>query len=196
MNLPELVIPKNLLANRPKFLAYICKKIFKCIGWKVVGQLPENKNIMVAVGPHTSNWDFVVGMLFVIGWDARINWIGKHTIFKTGFNKLLRKFGGIPVNRLAPETLLEDIKAVTDHYKNYILAIAPEGTRKKVDKLKTGFIRISNQLQCDIMLAGLDFNRKIIVINEYFYPSDNLEVDGYKVREYFANFGPKRKNNF
>jgi 1-acyl-sn-glycerol-3-phosphate acyltransferase len=196
MNLPELVIPKNLLAKRPKFLAYICKKIFKFIGWKVVGQLPENKNLMVAVGPHTSNWDFVVGMLFVIGWDARINWIGKHTIFKPGLNKIFRKVGGIPVNRSAPESLLQDIKKVTDEYQNYILAIAPEGTRKKVQKLKTGFIRISNQLQCDIMLAGLDFKRKMIVINESFIPSGNFDLDVIQVREYFANFGAKKVNNF
>lgn len=196
MNLPELVIPKNLLAKRPKFLSYICKKIFKFIGWQVVGHLPENKNVMVAVGPHTSNWDFVVGMLFVIGWDARINWIGKHTIFKPVINKIFRKVGGIPVNRSAPESLLHDIKKVTDKYQNYVLAIAPEGTRKKVEKLKTGFIRISSQLQCDIMLAGLDFKRKMIVINEYFSPSGNFDADAITVREYFANFGAKKVNNF
>jgi len=196
MNLPELIIPKNLLAKRPKLLSYICRKIFKAIGWQVVGKIPENKNIMVAVGPHTSNWDFVVGMLFVFGWDARINWIGKHSIFKPGVNRLFRKVGGIPVNRSAPETLMEDIRKVTDEYKNYILAIAPEGTRKKVDKLKSGFIRISNQLQCDIMLAGLDFKRKMIVINEHFHPSGNLDMDVSAVREYFANFGAKKTNNF
>jgi len=121
---------------------------------------------------------------------------GKHTIFKPGVNRLFRKVGGIPVNRSAPETLLEDIRHVTDEYKNYILAIAPEGTRKKVDKLKSGFIRISNQLQCDIMLAGLDFKRKMIVINEHFHPSGNLDIDISAVREYFTNFGAKKTNNF
>lgn len=196
MNLPEIVIPKNFLAKRPKSLSFLCRKIFKLIGWKALGTIPENKNLMVAVGPHTSNWDFVVGMLFVIGWDARINWIGKHSIFKPGLSKLFRRFGGIPVNRENSENLMEEIHQVINQHKHYIIAIAPEGTRKRVEKLKSGFIRISNQLQCDIMLAGLDFKRKMIIINDFFQPCGDLELDLAAVKSYFANFGAKRKNNF
>jgi len=196
MNLPELVIPSNFLAKRPKFLIFICRKIFNLLGWRALGNIPRNKNFLVAVGPHTSNWDFVIGMLFVIGWDARINWIGKHTIFQPLFSPLLKRLGGLPVDRSNPENLFNDIKNVIKNHENYLLAIAPEGTRKKVHKLKTGFLRISDQLQCEILLAGLDFGSKTITINDIFKKTGSLRSDTELVKEYFKSFTPKKINNF
>ena len=100
--------------------------------------------------------------------------------------------GGIPVNRANPEALKNEIKNVTDRYKGFIIAIAPEGTRQKVERLKSGFLRIANETNSKIMMAGIDFSNKTVELGDFFSPSDNVEQDLEIIKEYFSNFGAKR----
>ena len=192
MNKYKTFIPDHLRANRPRILRFIGKAAMKITGWKTVGHFPRDERVVLVVGPHTSNWDFVVAMSAVLSWDINIHWVGKHSIFKKGFRRVLRKMGGIPVNRANPDALKEEIVDITNKYKGFIIGLAPEGTRKKVERLKTGFLRIANDTNSKIMLAGIDFSNKTIELGEFFSPSGDVEQDLHNIKHYFSNFSGKR----
>ena len=100
--------------------------------------------------------------------------------------------GGIPVNRTNPEALKQEIYNITEKYKGFVIAIAPEGTRKKVARLKTGFLRIANETNSRIMMAGIDFSNKTVELGDFFSPSGDVEKDLKFIKEYFSNFSGKR----
>ena len=188
----KIFIPEHLRAYRPSILRLLGKFFMKVTGWITTGHLPKDQRVVLIAGPHTSNWDFVLAMSLILSLDVHIHWVGKHSIFKKGFRRLLRKMGGIPVNRANPEDLKNEIQNVTDKYKGFIIAIAPEGTRQKVEKLKSGFLRIANETNSKIMMAGIDFSNKTIELGDFFSPSGNVEQDLKIIKKYFSNFGAKR----
>tara|TARA_A100001234_G_scaffold80784_1_gene71416 strand:+ start:230 stop:739 length:510 start_codon:yes stop_codon:yes gene_type:complete len=166
----------------------------KTTGWKTIGNFPTDQRVVMVAGPHTSNWDFVLAMSLILSLDVNIYWVGKHSIFKKGFRRLLRKMGGIPVNRANPEALKNEIHNITEKFKGFIIAISPEGTRKKVDRLKSGFLRIANETNSKIMMVGVDFSNKTIELGDFFSPSGDVEKDLKFIKEYFANFTGKHPN--
>ena len=95
-------------------------------------------------------------------------------------------------NGVDPEALKNEIYNVTEKYKGFIIAIAPEGTRKKVERLKSGFLRIANETNSRIMMAGIDFSNKTIELGDFFSPSGDVDKDLKFIKEYFSNFSGKR----
>ena len=177
MNKHKIFIPQHLRAYRPRLLRWLGKILMKATGWKTSGDLPKDQRVVLIAGPHTSNWDFVLAMSLILSLDVHIHWVGKHSIFKKGFRRLLRKMGGIPVNRANPEALKQEIYNITKQYKGFVIAISPEGTRKKVERLKTGFLRIANETNSRIMMAGIDFSNKTIEFGDFFKSSGDVEKD-------------------
>ena len=188
-----IAVPQHLKANRPKFIINISSWLLKIQKWKINGSIPEEKRVVLVIGPHTSNWDFIIGVLVILSLDAKINWLGKHTIFKRGFKSLLTRLGGIPVNRQYPSDLFSRIKVITEKSNGYLIGMAPEGTRKKVLKLKSGFIRIAKQTNSKIMLAGIDFQKKIVNLDKFFTPTGDLNNDLLFVQDYFSRYSGKRQ---
>jgi len=188
-----IAVPQHLKANRPKFIINISSWVLKIQKWKINGSIPEEKRVVLVIGPHTSNWDFIIGVLVILSLDAKINWLGKHTIFKRGFKSLLTRLGGIPVNRQDPSDLFSRIKVITEKSNGYLIGMAPEGTRKKVLKLKSGFIRIAKQTNSKIMLAGIDFQKKIVNLDKFFTPTGDLNNDLLFVQDYFSRYSGKRQ---
>ena len=188
----KIHIPKHLRAYRPRLLRWLGKFLLKVTAWKTTGHLPKDQRVVLIAGPHTSNRDFVLAMSLILSLDVNIHWVGKHSIFKKGFRRLLRKMGGIPVNRTNPEALKQEIYNITEKYKGFVIAIAPERTRKKVARLKTGFLRIANETNSRIMMAGIDFSNKTVELGDFFSPSGDVEKDLKFIKEYFSNFSGKR----
>ena len=184
-------IPEHLRANRPRVVRWLGKFLMKISGWKTIGQLPKDQRVVLIAGPHTSNWDFVLAMSLILSLDVRIHWVGKHSIFKKGFRRLLKKMGGIPVNRVNPQALKNEIYNITEKYRGYIIAISPEGTRKKVERLKSGFLRIANETNSKIMMVGVDFSNKTIDFGDFFNPSGDMDKDLKFIKDYFGNFTGK-----
>ena len=187
----KFFIPEHLRAYRPRLVTWLGKFLIKISGWKTAGRLPEDQRVVLVAGPHTSNWDFVLAMSLILSLDVNIHWVGKHSIFKKGFRRLLRKMGGIPVNRANPEALKNEIHNITEKFKGFIIAISPEGTRKKVDRLKSGFLRIANETNSKIMMVGVDFSKKTIELGDFYSPSGDVEKDLKFIKGYFANFTGK-----
>ena len=129
-------------------------------GWRVEGEPPPRKCVIIAA-PHTSNWDFpfMLATAYVIGF--RISWMGKHTLFWGPFGPLMRALGGIPVDRRAPQNLVQQVAERFARSDELILAIPPEGTRKKVEHWKSGFYQIACVARVPVVMGFLDFERKV-----------------------------------
>ena len=183
--------PEHLRAHRPRVVRWLGKFLMKISGWKTTGQLPKDQRVVLIAGPHTSNWDFVLAMSLILSLDVRIHWIGKHSIFKKGFRRLFKKMGGIPVNRVNPQALKTEIYNITERYRGFIIAISPEGTRKKVERLKSGFLRIANETNSRILMVGVDFSNKTIDFGDFFNPSGDMDKDLKFIKDYFGNFTGK-----
>lgn len=153
--------------------------LFRLAGWRIKGTFPaELRKYIIAVAPHTSNWDFPVGLAGrSILRLKNVKFLGKSQLFKPPFGWLFRRLGGYPVDRSASHDMVNQVVAFFNHNPDFILAIAPEGTRHKVEKLKTGFYYIAKKANVPIVPCGFDFSKKQIVIGEQLLPSDDIERD-------------------
>jgi len=166
-----------LRQGRGFLLRMIGRVYLRGAGWRIEGAFPDTPKCVIIVAPHTSNWDFVLGLAIVFGLELRASWLGKHTIFMPPFRRLLRWLGGIPVDRSASHGVVgECVKAFQGNDALY-LAVAPEGTRKGVSQWKTGFYFIAMKAGVPIMPVAFDFADHVIHLMPVFNPSGKLEVD-------------------
>jgi len=164
----------------------ISKFIFKTIfGWKLVNDFSRDiKKYVIIAAPHTSWQDFPIGILARNTSGIKINFIGKDSLFKGPFGFIFRSLGGTPVNRSESNNLVDAIIKVFNSKEEFRLALSPEGTRKKVEKWKTGFYYIAKGANVPIVMATLDYKNKQVKISEPYYTTDNKEKDF----EYFKSF--------
>ena len=159
--------------------------------WRIEGQFPDLKKFVIIVAPHTSNWDFVVGLLCDLALDMDAVWLGKHTIFVGPFGRWLKSLGGIPVVRSASHNVVSQVAAEFARRDQMVLAIAPEGTRSKVEAWKSGYWHIARAADVPVVPAGLDFGRRVAVIGPPRWTTDSLADDEAVLKAFFANITPK-----
>ena len=161
--------------------------MFKLLGWKISGSFPpELKKYIVAVGPHTSNWDFVLGVAarsILRMQDA--HFLGKSQLFRPPYGWFFRWLGGYPVDRSKSHDMVEQVARIFSEHEQFIIALAPEGTRKKVDKLRTGFYFIARQANIPVIPVGFDFAKKEIIISSPFFPTADAEADIQKITDFY-----------
>lgn len=139
--------------------------------------MPSINKYICAVAPHTSNWDFVVGVAArSILRMQHARYLGKSQLFRAPYGWFFRWIGGIPVYRDKSHDMVQQVASIANDTDRFILAIAPEGTRKKVDKLKTGFWYIAKAANIPVVPVGFEYQKKEVVIGEPLYPSD-VETD-------------------
>ena len=188
--------PVHLRANRSAFAQWFGRTVLDVFGWRVVGELPNLERVLVIGAPHTSNWDFVYAMAAILGLNLKLRWLGKHTIFKFGVTWFMNWLGGIPVNRGKPESIVENVARLVERDKGIIIGMAPEGTRKKVEKWKTGFLRISTVIDCPLFLVGLDFPNKLIVLDQLFYTTGDNDADIATLKAFYGKYTGKYPDQF
>lgn len=159
------------------------------MGWKTRGQFPhELKKYIVAVAPHTSNWDFPLG---VAGRSilrlSKAKYLGKSQLFKPPFGWFFRMLGGYPVDRSKSHDMVEQVARIFNAHDEFIIALAPEGTRKKVDKLKTGFYYIAKAAGVAIVPVGFDYKKREIIVAEPMHVTDNFEQDMEKLLGFYRS---------
>ncbi len=149
--------------------------LFRLSGWKIRGKMPDVNKYICAVAPHTSNWDFIVGVAArSILRMQHARYLGKSQLFKAPYGWFFRWIGGIPVYRDKSHDMVQQVAAIAKESDRFILAIAPEGTRKKVGKLKTGFWYIAHAASMPVVPVGFDYSKKEVVIGD---PLFTHEVD-------------------
>ena len=153
--------------------------LFRLFGWRINGSFPgELKKYIIAVAPHTSNWDFPVGVAArSILRIQKARFLGKSQLFKPPYGWLFRALGGYPVERSTSHDLVDQVVKIFNSHEEFILALAPEGTRKKVEKFKTGFYYIAKKANVPIIPVGFDFGKKEVVLGQPLFPSDSIEAD-------------------
>ena len=158
------------------------------LGWKVKGNFPYHlKKSIVIAGPHTSTWDFIIGL----GVRSKlrlqhIKFLGKASLFKGPFGFIFRKLGGYPVEREQNHNMVEQVVDLFNSHDSFSLVLSPEGTRKKVNRLKTGFYHIAKKAKIPIVMAGFDFANKEFSFSKPFYPSDDETADFLHIYQFFA----------
>lgn len=159
----------------------------RILGWKMLGNLDpvSTKKCVIIVVPHTSWYDFLLGLLVRQILDLRISFLGKKELFKWPFGWYFRKVGGIPLDRTPGQNKVEAIADIFEQRDELRLALAPEGTRKKVKELKTGFYHIAKAANVPIVMVTFDFGKKQNVISEPFYPSDDQEKDFQTIYKFY-----------
>ena len=151
----------------------------------MVGQFPGHLNkFVIAVVPHTSYMDFFLGLLIRKVWNEQINFVGKKSLFTFPFGYIFRRLGGEPIDRSKNNDMVSATVKVFQKREKFRLTIAPEGTRKKVEKWKTGFYYIAKGAQVPIVLIAFDFGKKQVKISEPMLTTDDKEAD-FKVYESF-----------
>lgn len=164
-------------------------KLLKWAGWKVDISAPWTDKCVICVAPHTSNWDFILGLFAYRSLGRRANFLMKKFWFFFPLKYLLKALGGIPVYRTEKgagltDQIIEDFK--TREYLN--LAVTPEGTRKATDKWRTGFLRIAIEAHVPVMLGVIDYASKTIIIRDEYNPSGDIARDMTYVSNYYGNF--------
>jgi 1-acyl-sn-glycerol-3-phosphate acyltransferase len=149
----------------------------RILGWELVGVFPTLPKYIVAVVPHTSWLDFFIGLLVRSISRETINFVGKKELFNPLTSWFFRGLGGAPIDRSGNKWICEAIAAVFDAHDKFRLALAPEGTRRKVKKLKTGYYHIAKNLQIPIVPVAFDYKNKKVIVHPAFYPSDNQASD-------------------
>lgn len=168
------------------FLRLISAVCLKIMGWRVVGQVPDQPRVVIVGAFHTSNWDFVIGLFAAFMLRMKAYWIGKDNLFRGPFKAFFQWFGGIPIDRTVSQNLVERITAVIRGQERMILALAPEGTRKKVSHWKTGFYHIAMGAGTPIVLGFIDYRRKLCGLGPMLVPTGNIAEDMEKIRAFYA----------
>jgi len=162
--------------------------VFKILGWKISGDVPRDlKKYIIIVAPHTSNWDFPIGVAVRSIMKFKSNFLGKKELFESKFGWLFKKLGGYPVDRSKSTNMVDEVAAIIAREEHFVVAIAPEGTRKKTKRWKTGFYYIAFKAGIPIVMAGFDYIRKTVFFAEPFYPCGDIEKDAIIMQEFFKD---------
>ncbi|MCA9990673.1 MAG: lysophospholipid acyltransferase family protein [Anaerolineales bacterium] len=158
----------------------------KVTGWRVAGSIPAGSKFVVIAAPHTSNWDFPFMLAVAAVYRLRLSWMGKHSLFKPPFGRLMRRLGGIPIYRDTQGGLVEQVVARFAQNGKLVVLVPPSGTRQKRDYWKSGFYWIAYNAQVPLLCAYLDFARKEAGLGLSFVPTGDLSADMDRIREFYA----------
>ncbi len=170
----------------------LAQLIFKIIGWKVVGDYPLHiKKKMIIVAPHTSNWDFPIGILVRAIFEDTINFVGKKSLFKPPLGWLMSALGGIAIDRSKSTNFVKSVVDEYDKRDSLTIQIAPEGTRNKVDRFKTGYYYIAKKANIPVLPIAFDWANKLVVVLDCYYPTEDAQSDLKKIENLFKPYKGK-----
>ena len=165
------------------------------MGWSITGDVPRQltKYIIIAA-PHSSNFDFIIGLLVRSVLNFKSGFLGKKELFRFPFGILFRKLGGYPVDRSVSSKVVEQVVELIKKEEHFVLAIAPEGTRRQVTRWKTGFYHIALQAGIPLVMAALDYEKRMVTFAEPLYLTGNTTTDENAINDFFKNAKGKNHN--
>ncbi len=170
-------------------LYYFFKWHLKLMGWKAVNNVPADvKKFIMVVAPHTSAHDIYIGYAFrsVLKLN-HIKFIAKQELFRPPFGFLFRWSGGVPVDRFNKNNFVDQVVKMFSSRDSFAIAVSPEGTRKKVDRLRTGFYHIAKNANVPIVMLALDFEHKECRFAPTFYTTDDIDADFKHIINFYAD---------
>ncbi|GAB5500417.1 MAG: lysophospholipid acyltransferase family protein [Pseudohongiellaceae bacterium] len=158
----------------------------RLVGWHARGEELTHQRFVLIGAPHTSNWDFPLMLLVVLKLRLRVYWMGKHTLFPWGLGWLMKWLGGIPINRSASHNVVNETVRQYRENDELVVLIPPEGTRKKVERWKTGFYHIAHLAEVPILMGYVDAANKEAGFADFFQPTGDLDRDLAEIRAFYA----------
>jgi len=173
-------------------LKILSKTILKLAGWKLQIVKPQEKKFILIGAPHTSNWDFPLGLLTFWTLDFKIHWVAKIQMFRGPLHYLFTALGGIPVDRSSSHGFIQQIADRFEQTDQMVLTIAPEGTRSKTEYWKSGFYHIALAANLPICFGYIDYKKRELGFQELMHPSGNIEADMKIIADYYKDITGKR----
>ena len=185
LNTPDIC--KQIPRRGNRFSQWLGKTVLKLLGWRCTGKFPSASKLIIIVAPHTSNWDFVIGIAVVFYLRLKISFFGKHSIFVGPFDGILRRLGGIPIKRTAKHGVVDSMAANMKEADSMLLALSPEGTRSPISPWKTGFLHIAHKAQVPVVMVAFDYKNKQIDFGPQLDISDNIQYELNRIYQYYQN---------
>lgn len=201
LKLSEPVIDFDIPASMPKggnrFTRFLGRVLLRSIGWKLRGALPNEPKVIVAAAPHTSNWDFIIAMGTIMSLGLSISYLMKKEAFIWPLKGFFLWLGGIPIDRKASGDTVEQISNWYSTHEKVWVVLTPEGTRSKVDKWKTGFLRIAEQANIPIFIVAWDYPSKTLNLLPCWKTTGDHAADAQAIRDminekYIAKYPEKQ----
>lgn len=174
----------------------IAKFLLKLLGWKVVGDHRNDiKKKLIIAAPHTSNWDFPLGLLVRAAINSPVKYIGKPSLFKPPMSWIMYPLGGIPVVEHKDQSFVQNVVDMFDESEELTILIAPEGQRKKIHNFKTGFYYIAHGANIPILPAVIDFAKKEFQFLDLVYTQGQAKEEIAKIENLFRGVKGYRKSD-
>jgi 1-acyl-sn-glycerol-3-phosphate acyltransferase len=185
----RIPFPEPVLARPPvpTRLARFAARVLRLVGWQVVLAQPVPKRCVIVFYPHTSNWDFMIGLLAKWMVGIHFRWVGKDTLFDTPLKPLFLRWGGIPVNRRIRTGFIEQMAAEFARHAEFPLVITPEGTRSRTGHWKSGFYHLARAAGVPIGLAFIDYRRRHVGIGGYVDLTGDVATDMGAIATFYAD---------
>jgi 1-acyl-sn-glycerol-3-phosphate acyltransferase len=158
----------------------------RVLRFRVAGSVPDVRKLVAVAAPHTSAMDVFVGLAVLLALGVRVHWLGKHTIFREPLGTVLRWLGGIPVDRRTAGGLVGRAVALVQAEDTIYLALAPEGTRRKVRRWKTGFHRIAVETGVPLLPVALDYRLRTVRIFPLVRATGEYGTDLARIKAHFS----------
>jgi 1-acyl-sn-glycerol-3-phosphate acyltransferase len=184
------------LSSRRRSLQRLGQFLLRVIGWRVEGDLPDVPKFVLIVHPHTSNWDLPIGLICAHAIGLLAGWPYGFMVKDTALGwpvvgPLVRWLGGIGIDRTSRYNAVEQMVAVFSRQDRLMLAITPEGTRRRTGYWKSGFYYIALGARVPIVLAFIDYKRRTAGLGPVIVPSDDVEADLARMRAFYAGVTPR-----
>lgn len=158
-------------------------------GWRVTQDKIDEPRLVIAAGPHTSNWDYLMFLLAILHLRRRSFVTIKHTLFFPPIGFILRLLGGMPINRDHSHNFVGQMTDLLDSREEIWMVFSPDGTRSYRPHWKTGFYWVAKEANVPIVCAAIDYKKKTITMDLKIQPSGDIEADMVTIREYFGTHG-------
>ena len=174
----------------------VARTFLSLTGWKPDGLRPEADRFVLIAAPHTTNWDFPYLLAFAAHFDVEISWMGKDTLFRWPFGRIMRALGGVPVRRSKRENLVSAMARTFEDHPRLGLVVPAEGTRSHVDYWKSGFYHIAMTARVPIVMSYLDYSRKVGGFGPAFSPTGDVKKDMGAIRAFYEDRKGKYPERF
>jgi 1-acyl-sn-glycerol-3-phosphate acyltransferase len=187
-------VPPSAPRSGNAFTRWFGRSIYTLGGWRMTGAWPDLNKVVVIVAPHSSAWDAIWGLAAKVGIGLGIVFIGKKEAFWGPIGWILRRVGGMPVDRSAPGGVVDQIASEMRRAERMWFVLAPEGTRRAVEHWKPGFWRIARAAGVPVFTVGFDYPRKRIILGELVELSDDIDADMRRIRALFKDYRGRNRN--
>jgi len=187
-------LPPNAPRSRGNgFTRWVGRTVLRVGGWRMVGEWPDERKLVVIVAPHSSGWDGLWGLAAKVAMGIGIAFMGKQELFSGPLGWFLRKLGGFPVDRRSPAGIVDQVAQQLRDADRMWLVLAPEGTRKPVERWKSGFWKIAKKAQVPVFCAWFHYPDKVIGLGPSVELSDDMEADLVRIRALFKDHQGKNR---